>query len=35
MSQQELLKKVIEALEEVGIQYMLTGSWKLRNSGSV
>jgi hypothetical protein len=26
MSQQELLKKVIEALEEVGIQYMLTGS---------
>lgn len=26
MSQQELLKKVIQVLDDVGIQYMLTGS---------
>ncbi len=26
MSQQELLKKVIQALDQIGIQYMLTGS---------
>lgn len=26
MSQQELLKKVIQALDQAGIQYMITGS---------
>ena len=26
MSQQELLKKVIKILEEIGIEYMITGS---------
>lgn len=26
MSQQELLKRVIQALDQVGIQYMITGS---------
>ncbi len=26
MSQQELLRKVIQALDQVGIQYMITGS---------
>jgi hypothetical protein len=30
MSQQELLKKVIQTLEEIGIEYMLTGSIKVK-----